>query len=72
MEQNPITPPEEAPGGQKKKDRKKYTLTKQRELWTPDEHSRFIEALQRYSRDWRKIEQHVGSKTVVQVRGCHT
>lgn len=51
-----------------KKNRKPYTLTKQRESWTNDEHERFIKALQLYNRDWKKIESYVGTKTVVQIR----
>jgi len=51
-----------------KKSRKPYTLTKQRESWSNDEHERFIKALQLYNRDWKKIETYVGTKTVVQVR----
>jgi SHAQKYF class myb-like DNA-binding protein len=53
---------------EKKKNRKPYTLTKQRESWTNDEHERFIKALQLYNRDWKKIESYVGTKTVVQIR----
>eukprot|EP00882_Tetradesmus_deserticola_P011952 GHRQ01012650.1.p2 GENE.GHRQ01012650.1~~GHRQ01012650.1.p2 ORF type:complete len:160 (+),score=45.97 GHRQ01012650.1:219-698(+) len=53
---------------EKKKGRKPYTLTKQRESWTNDEHERFIKALQLYNRDWKKIESYVGTKTVVQIR----
>ncbi len=49
------------------KQRKPYTLTKQRESWSAEEHERFIKALQLYNRDWKKIESHVGTKTVVQV-----
>eukprot|EP00743_Colponemidia_sp_Colp-15_P003182 GILK01003437.1.p1 GENE.GILK01003437.1~~GILK01003437.1.p1 ORF type:complete len:356 (+),score=58.24 GILK01003437.1:231-1298(+) len=48
--------------------RKPYTITKQRENWTDDEHKRFIEALKMYDRDWKKIQQHVGSKSVIQIR----
>lgn len=54
-------------GAYAKKSRKPYTLTKQRESWTNEEHARFIKALQLYNRDWKKIESYVGNKTVVQV-----
>lgn len=47
-------------------------LTKQRESWSTDEHERFIEALRLYNRDWKKIEAHVGTKTVIQARGPWT
>ncbi|KAI8540955.1 hypothetical protein RHMOL_Rhmol08G0025100 [Rhododendron molle] len=36
--------------------RKPYTITKQRERWTEEEHKKFIEALKLYGRAWRKIE----------------
>uniref|UniRef100_A0A2P2KBC7 SANT domain-containing protein n=1 Tax=Rhizophora mucronata TaxID=61149 RepID=A0A2P2KBC7_RHIMU len=50
-----------------KKVRKPYTITKSRESWTEPEHDKFLEALQLFDRDWRKIEAFVGSKTVIQV-----
>lgn len=36
--------------------RKPYTITKQRERWTEDEHKLFLEALRLHGRAWRKIE----------------
>ncbi|CAN4108272.1 unnamed protein product [Withania somnifera] len=51
-----------------KKTRKPYTITKSRESWTDQEHDKFLEALQLFDRDWKKIEAFVGSKTVIQIR----
>ncbi|XP_045817173.1 uncharacterized protein LOC123910160 [Trifolium pratense] len=48
--------------------RKPYTITKQREKWTDEEHQKFLEALKLYGRGWRQIEEHIGSKTAVQIR----
>lgn len=36
--------------------RKTYTITKQRERWSEDEHAKFLDALRLYGRQWRKIE----------------
>ncbi|XP_039128638.1 protein REVEILLE 1-like [Dioscorea cayenensis subsp. rotundata] len=48
--------------------RKPYTMTKQREKWTDEEHNKFLEALKLYGRAWRRIEEHIGTKTAVQIR----
>ncbi|XP_050249139.1 protein LATE ELONGATED HYPOCOTYL-like [Quercus robur] len=50
------------------KARKPYTITKQRERWTEDEHNKFLEALKLYGRAWQRIEEHIGTKTAVQIR----
>jgi len=61
-------PPPQPQQISKKKVRKPYTITKQRESWTGEEHSKFLEALKLFERDWKRIEKHIGTKTVIQIR----
>ncbi|GAV83411.1 Myb_DNA-binding domain-containing protein [Cephalotus follicularis] len=51
-----------------KRFRKPYTITKSRESWTEQEHDKFLEALNLFDRDWKKIEAFIGSKEVIQIR----
>jgi len=48
--------------------RKPYQLKKTRESWTPEEHERFVEALRKYGRNWKKIRECVGGKDLFQIR----
>ncbi|XP_042968917.1 protein REVEILLE 7-like [Carya illinoinensis] len=48
--------------------RKPYTIVKQKEKWTKEEHQKFIEALRLFGRGWRQIKAHVGTKIAVQIR----
>lgn len=48
--------------------RKSYTLAKKRVYWTEDEHERFLQALEKYGREWKKVEEIVGTKSSVQIR----
>lgn len=36
--------------------------------WNPEEHKRFVEALKLYGRNWKKVEEHVGTRDGTQVR----
>jgi SHAQKYF class myb-like DNA-binding protein len=36
--------------------------------WSMDEHFRFIEALQLYGKEWKRVQQHVGSRSSTQAR----
>ena len=48
--------------------RKSYTLSKEREVWTPEEHAKFLECLARYGRDWKRAEAVICTKNVLQIR----
>lgn len=47
---------------------RKYTIRNQRQAWTHEEHSRFVEGIHLYKRDWSRVTAHVGTRTVVQIR----
>ena len=48
--------------------RKSYVVRNPRRAWSADEHKRFLEGLKLFGRDWKQLTQHVGSRTVSQVR----
>ncbi|KAA8499549.1 Protein REVEILLE 8 [Porphyridium purpureum] len=47
--------------------RKPYTKTNGRQVWTAEEHERFLAALKLYGREWKKIQDYVETKTVPQI-----
>jgi len=36
--------------------------------WTKEEHFRFLEALKLFGKEWRKVQQHVSTRTSTQAR----
>lgn len=36
--------------------------------WTKEEHQRFVEALKIYGKNWKKVEEHVASRSGAQIR----
>ena len=36
--------------------------------WTKDEHQRFVEALKLYGKNWKQVEEHVGTRNGAQIR----
>lgn len=36
--------------------------------WTDEEHEKFLEGLKMYGKDWRLIEEYIGSRTCAQIR----
>ncbi len=36
--------------------------------WTKEEHKKFVEALNLYGKDWKKVQMHVGTRTTTQAR----
>ncbi|DBA73653.1 TPA: hypothetical protein ACH3X2_009637 [Trebouxia sp. C0005] len=50
------------------KSRKPYKITKPRERWSEEEHEKFLEAIDRFGRNWKDIVSFVGTRSVSQVR----
>lgn len=36
--------------------------------WTQEEHDKFLEGLKLFGKDWRQIEEFIGSRTCAQIR----
>lgn len=51
-----------------RRSRKPYTISKPRQSWSETEHMAFVRALELYKRDWPRIKEHIGTKSVVQIR----
>nr|CAG4708506.1 unnamed protein product [Naegleria fowleri] len=50
------------------KQRKEYTIQQKREKWSEEEHEKFLEAIRIHGRDWKKVEDFIGTKTRKQIR----
>lgn len=50
------------------KPRKQYTIQRKREKWTKEEHRKFMEAIEKFGRNWKKVEEHVHTKSRKQIR----
>ena len=48
--------------------KRQYPQPKPRQMWTEEEHKAFVDAIQKHGRDWSRVTEIVGSKTVQQVR----
>jgi len=68
-EESSLTSSDSSKQSNSNKNKRAYTITKQkREVWTEDEHKRFVDGVRMYQRDWKTIEKHVGTKSVIQIR----
>ena len=36
--------------------------------WTRDEHYRFVEALKLYGKEWKRVQEHIGTRSSTQAR----
>ncbi|KAA6419375.1 MAG: transcription factor ASG4-like [Trebouxia sp. A1-2] len=56
------------------KSRKPYKITKPRERWSEEEHEKFLEAIDRFGRNWKDIVSFVGTRSVSQefLRRCNS
>lgn len=58
----------EGSGGQQEEDAAAAPLGRRRERWTPEEHERFLDGLNKYGRKWTKIQTLLPHKTASQIR----
>jgi len=47
---------------------KDKTKVKHSGRWTEQEHQKFIQAIKKYGKDWKKIKEEVGTRSAIQVR----
>lgn len=43
-------------------------LPKSAGRWTKEEHQRFIDGLKKFGKNWKQVEEHVGTRTGAQIR----
>lgn len=36
--------------------------------WTNDEHARFLQALDMFGKNWKRVEEYIGTRTSIQAR----
>ena len=49
------------------KKKRRYPKPKPRQMWTEEEHKTFCDAIQKHGRDWSRVTEIIGTKTVQQV-----
>ena len=72
MDMPPISQPTQLSAFFQEASKRKLSLQTQSKKtfgrWTKEEHQRFIEGLKQYGKNWKKVEEHVGTRNGAQIR----